>query len=96
MIIVRENNYLGTISTETHGLALDGREHVDTPWLGARKSGKTSAKFMSSKLRVDAKVEGDVTLTMIYSLTSARELQIEDLDNQGHGLGSPSIAARQR
>ena len=96
MIIVRENNYLGTISTEKHDLMLDGREHADTPWLGGRKGGKTTAKFLGSQLRVDAKVEGDATLTMIYSLTSARDLQIEDLDSQGHDLGSPSVAARQR
>ena len=95
MIIVRENNYLGTISTEKHDLMLDGREHADTPWLGGRKGGKTTAKFLGSQLRVDAKVEGDATLTMIYSLTSARDLQIEDLDNQGHDEGT-SVAARQR
>jgi hypothetical protein len=96
MIIVRENNYLGTMTTEKHDLTLDGTEHADTPWLGGRKGGKTTARFLGSQLRVDANVEGDATLTMIYSLTSARDLQIEDLDNRGHDLGSPSVAARQR
>lgn len=95
VIIVRENNYLGTITTEKHDLALDGREHADTGWLGSRRRGETSAKFMGSELRVDTKGEGDTAFTMIYSLTAARDLQIEDLDNQGHGQGS-SIAARQR
>jgi hypothetical protein len=95
MIIVRENNYLGTISTEKHDLALDGREHADTPWLGSRRRSKTSAKFIGSELRVDTKGEGDVAFTMVYSLTSARDLKTEDLDNQGHPIGS-SIAARQR
>src|ERR1035438_3127418 len=74
MIIVRENNYLGTISTEKHDLMLDGREHADTPWLGGRKGGKTTAKFLGSQLRVDAKVEGDATLTMIYSRSEERRV----------------------
>jgi hypothetical protein len=41
-------SYLGTITTEKHGPTLDGKEHADTPWFGARKSAKTTARCIIS------------------------------------------------
>jgi hypothetical protein len=94
IVIVRENNYLGTITSETHTLALDGKEHPDTPWLGARKPGQTSARFQGSELWIETKTAGDATLAMIYSLTADRDLQAKA--GEGGRQGSPSIATRLR
>lgn len=97
IIIVRENNYLGTVTSEKHALALDGKEHADAPWLGARKPGKTSARFVGSELRIEIKIPGDAALTMLYSLTPGRDLQEQAFnDRRRDDRGSPSIATRQR
>jgi hypothetical protein len=97
IIIVRESGYLGTITSEKHILKLDGREQADTPWLGAARPYRTSARFMGSDLLVEAMPEGDSPLTIIYSLTAGRDLQ-EDA-NPGLGnlrRGSGFVAKRER
>ena len=53
--IVRKNNYLGTITSETHILKLDGKDQKDSPWFGSSEQYRTSAKFVGSELRVTAR-----------------------------------------
>ncbi len=72
--IVRKSNYLGRITSEKHMLKLDGKDQQDSPWLGGTEQYTTSAKFVGSELRVKARTTNRSTLTMIYSLTPARDL----------------------
>ena len=93
--IVRKNSYLGSQTSEKHTLALDGKEHADTPWLGARRQPRTSARFVGSELVVDTVTTGDGTLTLLYSLTSTGDLNEETVFNRrGDGRGSPVVAKR--
>jgi hypothetical protein len=91
--IVRKNNYLGTITSETHTLKLDGQDQKDSPWLGSTEQYRTSAKFVGAELQVKARTTGGSTLTMIYSLTPARDLLEEARTNR---RGVPVVAKRQK
>lgn len=75
--IVRNNNYLGTVSSERHTLKLDGKDQKDSPWLGSPEQYRISAKFVGSELHVKARTTTGSALTMIYSLNSAGDL-LED------------------
>jgi len=95
--IVRENWYLGTVTSETHALVVNGVSQQDNPWLGLLGRTVTSARFAGAELRVMATAEGDSPLTMIYSLTRDRDL----LESSGSGFegerrGLASIAKRER
>lgn len=91
--IVRRNNYLGTITSETHTLKLDGKEHKDSPWLGGAEQYRTSARFVGSELQLKARTNGGSTLTLIYALTRGRDLLEEARTN---GRGVPVVAKRQK
>jgi hypothetical protein len=91
--IVRKNNYLGTIRSETHILKLDGKDQKDSPWFGSSEQYRTSAKFVGSELRVKARTTSGSTLTMIYSLTPARDLMEEEVTDP---RGVPVVAKRQK
>jgi hypothetical protein len=80
--ILEKTNYLGTITTETHTLILDGKEQKDSGWMGGTEEYRTSAKFVGSSLQVKAKTLSGSTLTIIYSLTRARDL-LEDAGTNG-------------
>jgi hypothetical protein len=80
--IVEKSNYLGTISTETHTLKLDGKEQKDSGWMGGTEEYRTSAKFVGSSLQIEAKTLSGSTLRIIYSLTRARDL-LEDAGTNG-------------
>ena len=55
--IIRQNNYLGTIISETHILTLGGKTQPDSPWYGySPAQHTTSAKFVGSELVIDVKV----------------------------------------
>lgn len=91
--IVRKNNYLGIMTSETHTLKLDGKDQNDSPWLGSTGQYRTSAKFVGSELQVKARTTAGSTLTMIYSLTPTRDLLEEALINR---RGVPVVAKRQK
>jgi hypothetical protein len=94
--IIRGNNYLGSLTSEKHTLVLDGKDHADTPWLGARKRPRTSARFVGSELVVDTATPGDGKLTFLYSLTSERDLNEESVFNRrGDERGAVLVAKRQ-
>ena len=90
--IVRKSDYLGTITFEKHVLKLDGKVQNDSPWLGGSEQYRTSARFVGSALRVEARSTSSAVLAVIYSLTSRRDL-IEAVTINGHG--SPVVAKRQ-
>ncbi len=91
--IVRKNNYLGTITSEAHILKLDGKDQKDSPWLGSSEQYRTSAKFIGSELQVKARTTSGSILTVIYSLTPARDLMEEALTDP---RGVPVVAKRQK
>src|SRR5262245_55272437 len=72
--IRRESGYLGTITREQHTFKLDGTVQEDPPWFGGTEPYKTSAKFKESFLRIEAKSNSRITLTVIYSLTLEGDL----------------------
>jgi hypothetical protein len=92
--IVRKNSYLGTTTSETHILKLNGTDQKDSPWLGGTEQYLTSAKFVGSELQVRARLVGGSTLTMIYSLTPARDLLEEARLTNRRGV--PVLAKRQK
>ena len=96
--IIRKSDYLGTTTSETHILTLDGKEQPDSPWYGhSPVQNISSAKFVGSELVIDVKVAGDSPLTVFYSLNSERDLQEEALiDRRRDRRGSPSVAKRER
>ena len=49
------NDYVGTMSTESHGLKLDGNEQKDSGWMGGTGEYRTSAKFVGSALQIRAR-----------------------------------------
>jgi hypothetical protein len=91
--IVRKNNYLGEITSETHNLKLDGQERKDSPWFGGSEQYSTSAKFIGSRLQIKARTTGGSTLTMIYSLAPSRDL-LEEVSTGSRGV--PTLAKRQK
>ncbi len=88
-----KSNYLGTITSETHTLKLDGKEQKDSSWFGSVDQYRTSAEFVGSELQVKAKTTGGSTLRMSYSLTPAHDLLEKDLSNP---RDVPVIAKRQK
>jgi len=90
--IVRKSGYLGTITSVTHVLKLDGKEQKDSPWFGPKEPNRTSAKFVGSELQVRARLTSGSTLTLIYSLTSTGDL----LEDPSNGRGVPLLAKRQK
>jgi hypothetical protein len=93
--IIRENSYLGDVTTERHILTIDGKAQPDSAWFGGLKQSKTSAKFVGSKLQLEVQTPGDLTVTMVYSLSSANNL-VEEERKQGHSKGASMVAIRQR
>ena len=91
--IVKKSGYLGTTTSETHILTLGGKDQKDSPWLGSTEQYRTSAKFVGAELQVKARTTGGSTLTMIYSLTPARDLLEEARTNR---RGVPVVAKRQK
>ncbi len=89
--IIRKSNYLGTMTSETHSLMLDGKERKDSPWLGGAEQDTTSARFIGSQLQVTTRTNRGSTLTMVYSLNAAR-----DLVEEARGRGGPRVAKRQQ
>ena len=81
--IVSKSNYLGTITSETHILKLDGKDQKDSPWFGSVEQYRTSAKFVGSELLVTARTTDGSILTLSYTLTPARDLLAKDLRNPG-------------
>ena len=92
--IVRKSGYLGTITSETHILKLDGKDQKDSPWLGSKEQYTTSATFVGSELRVRARTTSGSTFTMSYSLTPARDLLEEARLADRRGV--PLVAKRQK
>jgi hypothetical protein len=80
--ILEKTNYLGTITTETHTLKLNGKEQKDSGWMGGTEDYRTSAKFVGSSLKITAKTVSGSTLTITYSLTRARDL-LEEAGTNG-------------
>lgn len=89
--IIRKSSYLGTITSESHTLQLDGNEQQDSPWLGSTERCRTSAKFVRSELQIRVVMTDGPKLTMIYSLNRER-----DLSEESRGFGGPVIAKRQK
>ena len=91
--IIRRNNYLGTTTSETHKLRIDGQEQEDSPWFGGREQYRTSAKFVGPELQIRTRTTGGSNITLIYSLTPSRDL-LEESRIKGHGV--PLVAKRQK
>jgi hypothetical protein len=92
--ISRKSGYLGKITSETHVLKLDGTDRKDSPWMGGAEQYRTSAKFVGSELQVRERTTGSSTLTIIYSLTPARDLLEEGRLTNRRGV--PVLAKRQK
>jgi hypothetical protein len=91
--IVRNTGDLGTVTSETHALTLDGTVRADSPWFGSSdKCCETSARFSGSRLVVEARNRGGGTFTVVYSLTAERDVLEEALVN-GRSQG-PILANR--
>jgi hypothetical protein len=91
--IIMKSNYLGTITSETHNLKLDGKEQKDSSWFGSADQYRTSAEFVGSELQVRASTTGGSTVRMNYSLTRDRDLLEKDLSNP---RDVPVVAKRQK
>ena len=93
--IVRERGYLGTVTTETHSLTLDGKVRTDSTWFGGSgKCCQTFATFVGSTLHVQARAADGTTTTLSYALNAQRDL-LEGALLNGRGA-DPVVAKRQK